>query len=316
MKITEIISETPIQEAFIDKLLARAIKGAGKGTSKAGGAADDAARAAKTTPDNTPRMSHADRVRAANAEKDAAKARRAAGRADAAFLTRHYSNEAIQLINFFGLANAAYDYYTGWKELQAKYPNGGEEYDREYRNLLGLTIAQWIAPKVVLKLANLPGIKQAVNLVPGLVGLLKMPNAAEIIRAVSSATGRAALVYYFQTEQGKSTLTNMLGGLVVGTLGNAAVIAGNLLTVIAGYAGDVATGNKTVDDVVQDIKDKVSGSDDASDKTDSSGGNADVAGTSSAPGSRARDNSSGKAPTDYDPNKLNSWDFSIKDIKR
>lgn len=292
MKITEIVSESLVGSA-----LSGALKLGKKALGKGATAADDAAQAGKGK-----LSQQADKIRAAQAEKNAANAAAQAEREAAAFLTKHYSQEAIKWINFFGLANAGFDYYKGSAALKAKYPDGGPEYDKEYRNLLGLSISQAIAPKIAIWASNKLRITKLLSVFPGFVKMIGMPNAASVIKSVSSASAQAALTVWFGTKPGQEWLTNVMGGVITGTVGNIAIMAGNALVAAAG----VLTGDKSADDY-NPWSDQGQAAKPAAD-----GAKDDVAGTSQGSSSTG-----GTDNKPYDPNRINKvlpYDFSTKSL--
>jgi hypothetical protein len=234
MKVQEIISE-----ANVFQLIGKGLQGAAKYGSKEAELAKDASKVYHGVTDAEKGAGYwgqqAGKINAAGATKTAAAAEREA----MAFVTKHYSKEVIDLFKSLNFYMVLTEYGIGWYKNYSQFQIDHDQakYDAAMKQLGGICIAQWIAPKVANLVASVTGAKKIASVLPGIMKLLGFKNAAVITKSLGNAAFQTALISFFMLPAGREWLTNTFGKLI-GVLGEIPDLG---LALMKGV-GDIAQG--------------------------------------------------------------------------
>lgn len=215
MKVQEIISEVSLPG-----LLGAGLRGAAKYAKGENELAKDAAKVYHGATDAEHGAGfwgqQAGKINTANTAKTASAAEHEA----IAFVTKHYSKETIDLFKSLNLYMVLTEYGIGWYKnySQFKIDRDQAKYDAAMKQLAGVCITQWIAPKVANLLASVTGAKKIASILPGIIKILGFKNAAIITKSLGNAAFQTALISFFMLPAGREWLTNTFGKLI-GVLG-------------------------------------------------------------------------------------------------
>jgi len=215
MKVQEIISEVSLPG-----LIGAGLRGAAKYAKGEKELAKDAAKVYHGATDAEHGAGYwgqqAGKINAAGAAKTAAAAEREA----MAFVTKHYSTEVIDLFKSLNLYMVLTEYGLGWYKNYSQFQIDHDQakYDAAMKQLAGVCIAQWIAPKVANLVASMTGAKKIASILPGIMKILGFKNAAVITKSLGNAAFQTALIGFFMSPAGRQWLTNTFGKLI-GVLG-------------------------------------------------------------------------------------------------
>ena len=234
MKVQEIISE-----ANVFQLIGKGLQSAGKLASKEAELGKVGSKAYHGVTDAEKGAGwwgqKAGKINQANTVKNLATAEREA----MAWVTEKWGNDAVKFMKRVNLVAVVGQYAYGRYQIEQQFAKDGDQAKRDaaLKQLAGMCIAQWIAPKVANLVGTVSGAKWIAGRVPWLVKTLGMPNYAKVIAAVGGAAGQTALIGFFMTPAGQNWLSNTFGKLI-GVLGETPDLVGQLLSGI----GDIAQG--------------------------------------------------------------------------